>query len=214
MASIDICTVNNWSSYLGSWSYCQLKLLSSTSTEKIGTWKNTTGSSFTITSVTIRCATGNGSFYDSASVSGNGSAISLYLKVGSSLSSSTDTEVKTISNICQASGGSIQPAQLQEMTFTLTAPVTVANNSSITIYPKYSGSTPADNVCLCAGASKWGCATNSNNTSWIWPKVNNDGSIYIKVNGEWKPGIPYIKVNGEWKPGTAYIKQSGTWKTL
>ena len=37
-------------------------------------------------------------------------------------------------------------------------------------------------------------------------------SIRIKVNGQWKYGMPFIKVNNAWKQGVAYTKINGSWK--
>lgn len=204
MATYEISNTSN----LGGWSYIQLKLLSSSSTNKIGTWTNSTGSSVTITSVTIRCGTGNGHFTQSTDLTGNGSTFNLKLKVGS-----VETESKAISNKVSVYNTGIDPTDLTEVTFTLNSPVTVSNGSSVTIYPKYV-STPGDNVVLCAGASKWGCALTTANTTHSWPKLNSGGGVWIKTSDGWKEGIPYIKTEDGWKVGTAYIKTSNGWKTL
>jgi len=38
-------------------------------------------------------------------------------------------------------------------------------------------------------------------------------TMFVKVDGSYKAGIPYVKVNGEWKRATAvYVKVNGEWK--
>jgi hypothetical protein len=204
MATYEISNTSN----LGDWSYIQLKLLTPSCTEKIGTWTNNTGSSVIITSITIRCGTGNGYFTQGSDLTGNGSTFNLKLKVGS-----VETESKAISNKVSVYNTGIDPTDLRDVTFTLNSPVTVSKNSSVTIYPKYV-STPGNNVVLCAGASKWGCSTNLNNTAHSWPKINTSGGVWVRVNGVWKQGIPWVRVNGVWKQGIAYVRAGGTWKTL
>lgn len=204
MATYEISNTNN----LGGWSYIQLKLLTSSCTEKIGTWTNNTGASVTITSITIRCGTGNGYFTQGSDLTGDGSTFNLKLKVGS-----VETESKAISNKVSVYNTGINPTELQDVTFALNSPVTISNDSSVTIYPKYV-STPGDNVVLCAGASKWGCATNTGNTTHSWPKLNANGGVWIRVGDVWKQGIPWIRVDGVWKQGIAHIRTGDAWKTL
>lgn len=194
----------------GSWSYCDLDLLDSSSTRKIGTWTNNTGSTVTITAVTIRCGTGNGTFTQGTNLTGTGKSFKLKLKLGS-----VETESKTISNKVSPYNTGINPTQLASVTFSLNSPVKVTNGSSVTIYPKFVTDPGPNSIVFCAGASKWGCATNTGNTTHKYPTLTgSSGSIYVKVNGTWKLGIPYVKVNGTWESGIAYIKTSDGWKTL
>ena len=45
-----------------------------------------------------------------------------------------------------------------------------------------------------------------------WKKNEVSGKIPVKVNGEWKTGIPHVKQSGKWKKGKkVYIKKEGVW---
>ena len=39
-----------------------------------------------------------------------------------------------------------------------------------------------------------------------------DNSVYIKINGTWKPTTLFLKVNGAWKEGNIRIKANNAWK--
>lgn len=39
-------------------------------------------------------------------------------------------------------------------------------------------------------------------------------TVYTKVSGSYKQGVPYVKINGTWKKGsTVYVKVNGSWET-
>ena len=52
----------------------------------------------------------------------------------------------------------------------------------------------------------------SNQTITIYANWVSAGSVRIKIDGEWKIGIPWVKVDGVWKQGVMKVKIDGTWK--
>lgn len=45
-----------------------------------------------------------------------------------------------------------------------------------------------------------------------WVPEETDVKIPVKVNGEWKNGVPHVKQSGEWKKGKkVYVKKEGVW---
>lgn len=45
-----------------------------------------------------------------------------------------------------------------------------------------------------------------------WVPEETDVKISVKVNGEWKNGVPHVKQSGEWKKGKkVYVKKEGVW---
>ena len=52
----------------------------------------------------------------------------------------------------------------------------------------------------------------SNQTATLYANWVSAGSVWIKIDGEWKIGIPWVKVDGVWKQGVMKVKIDGTWK--
>ena len=52
----------------------------------------------------------------------------------------------------------------------------------------------------------------SGSGQFTYGKIIGESSIYIKNDGVWQQGTPFVKAEGNAKEGTAYIKVNGVWK--
>lgn len=60
------------------------------------------------------------------------------------------------------------------------------------------------------------CAVNNGSEiAWSWKDykmTRGSRGARIKINGQWKEGIPYVRVNNQWKEAIPYIRVNNQWK--
>ena len=82
-----------------------------------------------------------------------------------------------------------------------------ATSGGTQIYDANGGST--DNGTYWSTSGTWNSASNRT----VYAQWEALATMFVKVDGSYKAGIPYVKVNGDWKRATAvYVKVNGDWK--
>lgn len=76
----------------------------------------------------------------------------------------------------------------------------------------YSNISADGTVQIGAVIETWNGTTKIGDSEQLINVCSLNQNLRIKINGEWKRGIPFVRVNGEWKRGIPYIKIDGTWR--